>query len=110
MSTQDAIAKLDVSTAMRYDANKKSPFIAYLLWFFLGGLGGHRFYAGRTGSAIALLLLSLFSVPLTAVGIGLIGVVMVGIWVLIDAFLIPDMIRTHNNGLLDLLTAKQVAA
>jgi hypothetical protein len=37
-------------------------------------------------------------------------VVMVGIWVLIDAFLIPDMIRTHNNGLLDLPAAKQVAA
>ena len=25
---------------------QKSKGIAYLIWFFLGGLGGHRYYAG----------------------------------------------------------------
>jgi len=110
MSPLDELAKLDTSMAMRYDANKRSPFIAYLLWFFLGTLGAHRFYAGRTGSAIAILLLTLFSIPLSIVGIGLLGLVLVGIWVLLDAFLIPDMIRSHNNGLIDLLIAKQAAA
>ncbi|WP_342621698.1 NINE protein, partial [Pseudomonas aeruginosa] len=24
---------------------------AYLLWFFLGGFGAHRFYLGKTGTA-----------------------------------------------------------
>ncbi len=37
----------------------KSIGASYLLWFFLGYLGGHRFYLGRKGSAIAILLLTI---------------------------------------------------
>lgn len=33
------------------------PFV--LLGFFLGGFGAHRFYVGKNGSAVAILLLSL---------------------------------------------------
>ena len=43
-------AQASAATMMRYDANKKSIGVSYLLWFFLGGLGAHRFYNGRTGS------------------------------------------------------------
>lgn len=35
----------------------KSAGAAYLLWFFLGTLGAHRFYLGKTGSGVAQLLL-----------------------------------------------------
>lgn len=56
---------------------------AYLLWFFLWFVSGHRFYLGRPVSAI-LQILSYF------VFIGF-------IWVLIDAFLIPEMIRDKRN-------------
>src|SRR5690625_7789652 len=38
---------------------KKSMVVAYLLWFFLGGAGAHRFYIGKTGSAITMLVLFL---------------------------------------------------
>lgn len=31
---------------------KKSYFVAYLLWLFLGFLGLHRFYMGRTGTGL----------------------------------------------------------
>lgn len=34
----------------------KSKFIAYLLWFFLGLFGVHRFYLGKVGSGILYLL------------------------------------------------------
>ena len=44
----------DAARLMQYDAAKKSAVVAYLLWFFLGGLGVHRFYLGRTGSGIAI--------------------------------------------------------
>jgi TM2 domain-containing membrane protein YozV len=34
-------------------AQEKSVGIAYLLWFFLGVLGAHQFYLGKTGRAIS---------------------------------------------------------
>ncbi len=56
---------------------------AYLLWFFLWWVSGHRFYLGRPGTAI-LQILSYF--------------VLIGfLWVLIDAFLIPGMIQAKKN-------------
>ena len=56
---------------------------AYLLWFFLWWISAHRFYLGRPGTAI-LQILSYF--------------ILVGfIWALIDAFLIPGMIRERRN-------------
>lgn len=46
--------------------NNKSIWIALLLWFFLGGIGAHRFYVGdMKGGAlcITLLMLSFLVVP-----------------------------------------------
>lgn len=58
----------------------KSKRIAYLLLFFLGGLSAHRFYLGKTRSAILYLLtLQLF-------GIG---------WI-IDLFTLGDTVDMHN--------------
>ncbi|ULG72416.1 TM2 domain-containing protein [Macrococcus brunensis] len=66
--------------------NKKSPVVAYLLWFFLGGFGGHRFYFGKTGSAIAMIAVTLlvnwwlFWIPMA-------------IWLIVDLFLIQNMLK-----------------
>jgi TM2 domain-containing membrane protein YozV len=57
--------------------------VTYLLWLFLWWISAHRFYLGRPGTAI-LQILSYF--------------ILVGfIWALIDAFLIPAMIRDKRN-------------
>ena len=62
-----------------------SAAVAYLLWFFLGLVSGHRFYLGRPGSAI-LQILSYF--------------VLIGfLWLLIDGFLIPGMLRQKREEL-----------
>jgi len=77
----------DTRALMLFEANKKSALTAYLLWFFLGLLGGHNFYLKRTGVAVAQLILSLT----------LIGMVITIIWVFVDAFLIPGWVRNQNN-------------
>ena len=43
----------DARAMMMFEANKKSVVVAYLLWFFFGWAGGHRFYAGKIGSGVA---------------------------------------------------------
>ena len=69
-----------------FEAHRKSAGATYLLWFFLGFFGAHRFYLGRTRSAIVQLLMCL----------SIIGIIPLAFWWLIDAFLIPDMVRDEN--------------
>ena len=76
--------------------DKKSTGAAYALWFFVGFLGGHRFYLGRTGSGIAQLVLTVLGWLTLMLGIGLVFLLAVGIWVLVDAFLIPGMIEADT--------------
>jgi len=89
----------DAARLMQYDANKKSVGIAYLLWFFLGGVGVHRFYLGETGSGAAMAIITIVSVILTVVAVGLIGLVVIAIWVFLDAFLIPGIVQRKNQAL-----------
>jgi TM2 domain-containing membrane protein YozV len=99
-STMNESAVLAQARAqMMYDANRKSTGVAYLLWFFLGGFGAHRFYLGSTGPAVAQLLLLLLGwVPL------FMGWVVLGIWLLADLFLIPGIARDANMRLADRFT------
>ena len=54
--------------------NDRNKFVAAVLAFVLGTLGVHRFYLGRIGSGIALVLLS----------VTLVGLLVTGPWALID--------------------------
>jgi TM2 domain-containing membrane protein YozV len=90
-------AQASAATMMRYDANKKSMPVSYLLWFFLGGFGAHRFYNGRTGSAIAQIALLIVGGLTSLIGVGLVLFVALGVWALVDAFLIPGRVGAHNN-------------
>jgi len=84
---------------MIYDANRKSTGVAYLLWFFLGGFGAHRFYLGQTGTAVTQLLLLLLGwIPM------FVGWIALGIWLFVDLFLIPGIAREQNLRLADRLT------
>lgn len=72
----------------------ESPSVAaaYLLWIFLGILSAHRFYLGRPGSAILQILLYF---------------VLVGfIWLLVDLFLIPGMVRDRQEAIRQRLRAE----
>lgn len=63
------------------DKKGKSKTPAWLLWLFTGGIGGHRYYMGDIGYAVAM--------TLTLGGLG--------IWSLIDAFLINGVIDKKNE-------------
>lgn len=67
----------------------KNMVIAYILWYFLGILGGHRFYMNKTSSAIAMLILC----------ITIIGLFPVIIWWIVDAFLLHTWVKEHNRKL-----------
>ncbi len=76
---------------LQFEAQRKSTGAAYLLWFFLGWFGAHRFYLGQTGTGIVQLLLGLLGwLPL------FLGWIVLGVWWLIDAFLIPGIIERSN--------------
>jgi TM2 domain-containing membrane protein YozV len=63
----------------------KSATVGYLLWFFLGGFGAHRFYFGKTKSAIGMLCLTLGSAVLSLIVIGLVGYLALFCWWVYDA-------------------------
>lgn len=62
------------------ERRKKDKLVMYLLWFFTGGIGGHRYYLGDIGYAIAM--------TLTFGGLGL--------WYLIDVFLIGKRLEVKT--------------
>ncbi len=87
-----------------YDANRKSAGVSYLLLLFLGGLGAHRFHLGRTGTAVAQLPLTILGWTLLAVVVGIVLLIPLGIWLIVDLFLVPGMVRDHNMWLADRVT------
>ena len=68
-----------LSTEM--DKKKKSTAATWLLWLFFGGLGGHRYYLGKYGTAFVM-----------TITLGCLG-----IWTLIDLFLINGMLKKENE-------------
>jgi TM2 domain-containing membrane protein YozV len=86
----------DANVLMQYDAYKKSTLLTYLLWWFLGSFGAHRFYLGKTGSAILMLALFWGSALLMLVVIGFLTFWIPFLWWCVDAFLIPGYVREHN--------------
>ena len=60
---------------------KREVWVTYLLWFFFGIIGVHKFYLNKFGMGILYILTG---------GIFLIG------W-LIDLFMIPRQVRSYNE-------------
>ena len=83
----------------RVTNDAKSPVVAYLLLIFLGGFGAHRFYLGKTGTAITMLILFILGWVTLVFGVGLVMLIAVGIWSFVDIFLIPSMIQEDKDAI-----------
>ncbi len=69
------------------EKNKKSSTLAWLLWFFVGTAGGHRYYMGKIGSAVAMTILT----------ITVVGLLISSLWALIDAFLLGRWLQEDSE-------------
>jgi TM2 domain-containing membrane protein YozV len=78
----------------------KSRLATSLFAWFLGSFGAHRFYIGKTGTAILMLVLTIVAIPLCFVIVGFFILGAVGIWQLIDfIFAVAGKMR-DSQGLL----------
>lgn len=84
---QNLYAKQELTTqelqllASEMDRKKKSTATTWILWFFLGNIGAHRYYLGKIGTGVAMTLtLGCF-----------------GIWTIVDIFLINGMLNKKNT-------------
>lgn len=82
-----------MSTNTPSSTNGKSLGVAYALWFFLGGFGAHRFYAGRTGSAIGMTALTVGSFITSFILIGFVGFAALAAWWIFDAIKMQDLLE-----------------
>src|SRR5580698_3239137 len=73
-------------------SRRRTAGVAYVLWFFLGGLGAHNFYLGRSANAVAQLALCILGWLTVVVFIGFPILFVLYTWVIVDAFRIPRFI------------------
>ena len=87
------------SQRRRTATGPKSMGVAYMLWFSVGSLGGHRFYLGRVASGAVMAAVSLTGTVITFALLvhnppslaGAAFTIPAWVWWLIDAFRIPKM-------------------
>lgn len=76
------------AVAKRVAIGRKNAWAALLLAWLLGVFGAHRFYVGKTGTAVTMLVLSLT----------LVGLIVTGIWTLVDMIIIITGNFTDQDG------------
>jgi TM2 domain-containing membrane protein YozV len=78
----------------------KSRLATTLLAWFLGYFGAHRFYIGKTGTAIVMLVLGIVGIPLCFVFVGIPIVIGVSVWSLVDFIISVTGNMKDKDGLL----------
>ena len=81
------------------EISSRSRLATVLLALFLGIFGVHRFYIGKTRTAIVMLILSiLYLVTVRFWGLMVISLVVVGLWAFIDFILAVSGIMKDREG------------
>ena len=77
--------------------SQKSMGIAYALWFFLGQFGLHRFYLDKPVSGAIMAVLGGVGWLTLVLAVGVVALIPLWIWLIVDAFLIPGLVRRANQ-------------
>jgi TM2 domain-containing membrane protein YozV len=75
----------------------KDTTIAYVLWFFLGSLGVHKFYLRKPAQGAIYLALGLVGWFTVWVLVGFVFLIPLWILLLVDLFTIPAQVREANG-------------
>lgn len=109
MSPQPRLSTEDRIWIEQRVANEgKSIIIAYLLWFFFGFLGAHRFYLNEPIGSFGIILLTALGLlgPGMQIPYAFILFVIAAGWVALDLFLIPGLVaRSREEMRRDLIAA-----
>ena len=87
------------SVSINVNTEGKNMVVAYLLWFFLGYFGIHRFYLGKVGSGLAQLLLMIIGWVTSFIFIGFFLIAAWFIWWLLDAYFVQQYVTDFNNSI-----------
>ena len=86
---------------IRFEAQKKSAGLAFVLCWLLGNFGAHRFYLNKP-HAVTKLVIMLVSIPLIFLFcVGYIGIIAMSIWTIVDLFSISGWVKEYNTALLE---------
>lgn len=78
----------------------RSVLLAYVLWFFLGALGAHKFYLNQPYQGIIYILLTVIGWSTTPILIGWFILAAWGVLMIVDLVLIPVRLVQLNTRLL----------
>ena len=82
------VSDTEMRRLLALSIGRKSVVIALILWFFLGLFGVHRFYLDKIGTGIIMALLTIVGGATSWILIGIPLLVIVGIWWVVDFFMI----------------------
>jgi TM2 domain-containing membrane protein YozV len=92
-------AQVTVPPSTQVVVSPKSRLATTLLAFFLGAWGGHRFYLGKIGTAITMLVLLILGWATLSIIVGIVSFVVVFIWWIIDFLLAVSGNMKDKDGL-----------
>lgn len=99
---------MDYLEQKKLEAHQLNITAAYLLWFFLGSFGAHRFYCKKP-HAVTMLVLELIGWISAVFVIGFIPLMIVFVWWIIDAFKVNTWVKAHNLGMIEAYQTQKVS-